>query len=459
MQTIKLELDDLIVNPENDRHGDMLSEEGAIAWLFERHPRHMQNLALRIVEEGRLFDPPLVTLIDGQYIVRDGNRRVTCLKLIKSPERAPKLARPFFSALTKKAEAIDTSILCQYEPDNSIADKIVELRHTGSHEGEGQLKWDNRAKANHSNRVSGNSEYKLAQQIEALLIEEGFEAEAKLLKRTVLERLLSNNEYRDQVGITSAKGEPLEFRQSKSEFIKLVRNMISDMQNKTVTLQKVWGNEEKQNYIATLNDRELLPAASNIDLFNGPQNQGVDAANDQSGKPSIPKGPKKPYQRSTLIPNTCPANNLKAGHPKISIIWEELQFRLTFSKHQISIAAVFRILIEFLSSQCIWSFELEDQKKLSRNLIRLMAHYESLGKIDRQQFRDLQRTLHDDQSLLSIANLQRFLHSTTQMPSADELCKMWDNLSPLIFLMVETLEPVRPEQGRDITKPHPIPSK
>lgn len=85
----KLPLTSLIVNPANDRHGELENETAAIVQLFAAQEPHMRNLARDLVAKGEIFEPPLVFPSGDKYVVADGNRRTTCLKLLAAPRRAP----------------------------------------------------------------------------------------------------------------------------------------------------------------------------------------------------------------------------------------------------------------------------------------------------------------------------------------------------------------------------------
>ena len=78
MKIETIDLDDLQVNPRNDRHGELADEASAIEWLLVNRSSHMRNLAKDIVSQGRLFEMPLVKEQGGKFVVYDGNRRVTC---------------------------------------------------------------------------------------------------------------------------------------------------------------------------------------------------------------------------------------------------------------------------------------------------------------------------------------------------------------------------------------------
>lgn len=84
----ELDVGNLRVNPANDRHGEVGSEDLAIAELFRLHDAQMRNLAADIATVGAVYDPPLVMPTDDGFVVFDGNRRITCLKLLLDPTRA-----------------------------------------------------------------------------------------------------------------------------------------------------------------------------------------------------------------------------------------------------------------------------------------------------------------------------------------------------------------------------------
>ena len=78
----EIPISSLIVNPSNDRHGDIQTEENAVYWLFSEHGDKMMGLAKDLVAQREVFDAPLVIPNEGDFIVYDGNRRITCVKIL-----------------------------------------------------------------------------------------------------------------------------------------------------------------------------------------------------------------------------------------------------------------------------------------------------------------------------------------------------------------------------------------
>lgn len=138
----KLALSALVVNRANDRHGELENETAAIAWLFNERETHMRSLTKDIVEQGEIYEYPLVSPEKSKFIVFDGNRRVTCLKLLDDPRRAPttELQAFFRDQKTLWKGTFPKEILCQVETNRDRIDEILFRRHTGSQSGVGQVR-------------------------------------------------------------------------------------------------------------------------------------------------------------------------------------------------------------------------------------------------------------------------------------------------------------------------------
>ena len=164
----QIPLQSLIVNPANDRHGELADEAAAIRWLLEKHEHHMRHLARDIVTEGKLYELPLVGPKGDDYLVFDGNRRVTCLKILADPSRAstPELQAFFASESHRWKSERSDGVTCQVEHNREDIDEILYRRHTGSQSGIGQRQWDDTAKDNFIARTGKKLKINVAEEIE-----------------------------------------------------------------------------------------------------------------------------------------------------------------------------------------------------------------------------------------------------------------------------------------------------
>ena len=170
-----LPLASLLVNRANDRHGELENETAAIAWLFNNQEAHMRNLTRDIVAQGEVFEPPLVFQEGEKFTVFDGNRRVTCLKLLERPNKAPtiELQEFFRQQLSKWQGSFPNRLQCQIETDRDRIDDILYRRHTGAQAGVGQTTWDDRMKTNFANRTGKGEGPNIADEVEKRLTEAG----------------------------------------------------------------------------------------------------------------------------------------------------------------------------------------------------------------------------------------------------------------------------------------------
>lgn len=91
----------------------------------------MLNLAKDIVDRGEIYEFPLVSPNDEKFIVFDGNRRVTCLKLLDEPRRAPTVElQAFFRQQRARWNGSGTGRPCGQSPVDRLCQisKAVQSR-------------------------------------------------------------------------------------------------------------------------------------------------------------------------------------------------------------------------------------------------------------------------------------------------------------------------------------------
>jgi hypothetical protein len=203
-----LPLSDLLINRANDRHGELENETAAIAWLFNNREQHMRNLAKDLVRTGEIYEAPLVSAEGEKHIVFDGNRRITCLKLLDDPRRAPTVELQEFFREQRAAwkGAFPQTVQCQVETDRDRIDDILFRRHTGTQNGIGQSTWDDRMKENFVQRTGKGGGLNVADEIEKRLSAANLLPGRRKIPRSTLNRLLSAEAFRNRVGITVSRG-------------------------------------------------------------------------------------------------------------------------------------------------------------------------------------------------------------------------------------------------------------
>lgn len=423
----KLSIASLIVNPANDRHGELENETAAIAQLFASHEQHMRNLTKDIVGKGEIFEPPLVFPSGDKYIVADGNRRTTCLKLLASPRRAPTVElQKFFSDCREEwVGEFPDKIECQVESDRDRVDDILYRRHTGVQGGIGQSTWNDRMKANFINRTGRGVGLNVADEIEKRL------REAKLLPgrkipRSNLNRLLSAESLRNRLGISVSKGK-LEIVRDEAQTLAALQRVATDLASRKVTLDDIWDTNSKVEYLDSLEVEGLLPKAK-------PQKKVTAEAKTSSPLPIRELPAARPRSWPHLIPDV-PYEVTWQGHlHRHRAVWEELQYKLDLTETPNAVSVLLRVLLELSIDNYIKRRQLEEisaNDKLAVKAAKVAEDLHAAGKIDKKYLGAIHK-LKQNEEVVSLDTLNRYVHSPNFSVSPDHLKMLWETLSELV---------------------------
>lgn len=420
-------LNSLVVNRANDRHGELENETAAIAWLFNTREQHMRNLAKDIVDKGEIYELPLVSPDGSKFIVFDGNRRITCLKLLEDPRRAPTTElQDFFRELRAKwPGTFPDQVQCQVEADRDRIDEILFRRHTGTQSGVGQSTWDDRMKANFIGRTGKGSGFNVADEIEQRLGKASLLPEKKKIPRSTMNRLLSSEAFRNRLGFSVNKGR-FEYTHSEDVSLAAMARVANDLANREVVLGDLWDVDGKRSYLDRLEKEGVLPNATHT--LSKPH--AVPLVKPASPKPSAPA---RPTARKSLIPQT----DFKVAWPgrlqRQHAIWEELQFGLVLTEHPNAIAVLFRVLLELSVENYInqTSLAVNAGDKLALRVLKVGQDMHAKGKIDKRHLDSVKKFQQIDQ-LVSADTLNRYVHSSNIAPSPEHLTALWDTLAEFI---------------------------
>ena len=202
----------------------------------------MRNLTKDIVEKGEIYEFPLVAPEKTKFIVFDGNRRVTCLKLLEDPRRAPtgELQAFFREQRGLWKGAFPKEISCQVETDRDRIDEILFRRHTGTQNGVGQSTWDDRMKSTFVARTGKGGGPSVADEIEKRLADANLLPSRRKIPRSTLNRLLSAEPFRQRVGI-SMKGGRFEFTHDETISLAALARIANDLASRNIVLGDIWG--------------------------------------------------------------------------------------------------------------------------------------------------------------------------------------------------------------------------
>jgi hypothetical protein len=312
--------------------------------------------------------------------------------------------------------AIPDRLTCQVEDDRNVIDSILYRRHTGSQRGVGQLGWNDRAKLNFVERTGQGGGINVAAEVERLLAEADRLPEG-VIPWSTLTRLLSSEEFRNRAGISTA-GRRFRLTHDHAAVADALHRIASDLANQVVTLGDLWNNEGKRAYLNRLQDEGVLPVEN--ERLAEPADAGRAPRNPRRNPP-----PPRPPQ-TTFVPADAPRIQWTAAQQRVRAIWEELQ-SITLREHPNATSALMRILLELAVESYIAEHGLNVPDNLSRKVGAVAADLLQRQIIDRAYFDELERIRLNDQ-LISVASMQRYIHSPDFAPMENELRTYWVRL-------------------------------
>lgn len=416
----ELPLDDLMVNPANDRHGELGDEIEAMNWLLADSKAKIKTLAKDIAEKGYVFAAPLVSKVDGVWMLHDGNRRVTCVKMLHNPTLASDITwQRFFEKLASNhKDNIPQKLVCRIEEEQEVIDDIVFRLHAGGESGVGTVAWNPRQQQNHSIRTGKQETASLGIQIEELMREKGFLSEKETLPIRNIERLLSSKKYQHQVGIEYKKGENMNFVFPEEKALAMLKKVCRDLMEKKITIDGLIKNEQKDAYFERIAEEGFT--------LNGKKKL-------KEKKPAPPTKPKakkrQPIQkpRHYLIPTeTSFIFDDDDDLHRIKAIIEELQ-SLPLKRYINAVSVLFRVLIEACTNHYNETYGVHARSdKIHITVQAALEHMVSNGKIYGKDAEVLKK-FSQKEEILSAHTFHTYVHSPHTIPSEQHLCAMWDS--------------------------------
>lgn len=242
----------LIVNPENYRFDQVDNEKEAIDVMISEKGPEIYNLAKHISENGLDNAKDIRTLKRGNnFLVLDGNRRITALKCLFNPEIiSDSKLKTKFNKLSKNTENIPTNIQCFVYDTEEEAAKWIKLDHTGKNNGVGQDDWGTAE----INRFGYKFEGQISPAMQAVdLVQKALDIgfDTKKLKISTIDRILSNPEARSYLGI-DIKDKKIILVSDKNEVVMRLNKLFTKVINDNVAVTAVYTKDNAIDFMSQL---------------------------------------------------------------------------------------------------------------------------------------------------------------------------------------------------------------
>ena len=406
-------------------------QRGTIKAMAAYQGSRLQVLAQDIVNHG--LDPSELFIVmeiqsrehgEQRYLVLDGNRRATALKVLESPEIVHGVVSNAVLRALKQASSkyhsnpIDT-VLCVIVNDRDEANHWIELKHTAYNDGAGPLRWGPDEGARFSGEISG----KLNAETQALNFLQQRGDITQDFRRNVptstFRRLLHTPKVREKLGVDWKRGQ-LTITGDEDAAAKALKYVATDLVEHQVKVRDLDHAEDRVRYAESLPPEIVV---ERISPSTGPV----------AGPPTQQRTPTTTTRRRSrdrLIPHDA---RIEITDTRIRDIETELRL-LNVEQYPNAVSVLFRVFLELSADSYIVTAGLvgfNDRSPLGAKLQAVTDDLVQNNQLDRQKAKVVRRACQRDSYLgPSITGMNQYIHNQHQFPSPGDLWADWDNLQP-----------------------------
>lgn len=377
-------------------------------------------------------------ILDGHFVMVEGNRRLCSLKLLRDPAKAPASDRKAFKKLADRKPALPRSLEIAVFPNRGLANQWIALKHGGQQGGIGTKNWT----ASQSSRFK-NSLDNVAKPNSLALAVLDYAVDAGLLSvdqragmaLTTVTRYLTNPVVRSALGLIS----PSEFRINveKLEFDLALSRFLEDVLSGTVHSRSK--ATERAEYGRSLIASGHSPATKLPDAYS-PADQI--APPPKAGSEPIAAAGNSTPRRNNRSPDLGP-KVIRTGYAvhisnhTTKRVFDELR-DIDASKFTFAAAALLRLFMERVCREYAKKCGLGDTGDLSAVIGRCATHMELKAGATKSVFQ-IWRTLSSNaHHYLSPGTLGTYIHGGTT-PVLTELRRGWNDLEEGFTLMLDAI--------------------
>ncbi len=233
-----ISLQNLLIDLQNPRYDPRTNQREAIVTIVNEQGSKLVALAEDIVNEGGLNPSELPMVMssgdESTFIVMEGNRRLTALKLLLSPSLVSSLSfsdstvKRFKGLHEKVKEILPTEVICTVFESREEARHWIDLRHTGENGGVGIVPWD----GIQTQRFRGSSPSLQAVEYvrNSEFLDEDTRSKLPKIAITNVERILNTTEAREILGV-DIKNNELIFKAPEEVVIPRLATIVIDIAN------------------------------------------------------------------------------------------------------------------------------------------------------------------------------------------------------------------------------------
>lgn len=420
-----IEIEKLIVNPENYRFDPVDNQGEAIDLMLEEKGDEIVNLAKHIYEFGldKARDSRVLEMKKGLFLVLDGNRRVTAMKCLQNPHiiKSESLKRKI-QRILENPGTVPTEANCFIYSNEQEASEWIKIDHTGKNSGVGQEPWEPSAKERFDYKFGG--EISPAMQILNLFEQETKKAvDKKALKISTVNRIISNPESRSFLGI-DVRGGSVVLTAEKKEVLDRLDTLFNKIIVDDVAVKEVYHVPDSIRFMKSLfgDKPKVLSKITTIT---------------ETGKTKIApekiKSLPRTGSRNVLIPKSC---ILRIYETKINNIYCELK-SLPLDISTNAVGVLFRVFLETSLDYYAYKYGITFGKevKLKGKVTKVTSILLKNKSATSEQLKVINSITNKGNSILSIDHFHEYVHSFKTQPVPVDLIYKWDNLQEFFEIL------------------------
>jgi hypothetical protein len=464
---VSINISDLLLDEGNPRIRSAKDQPECIARVL-RKEKQMLNLIKSIAKEGLSTIPILITpsqKIEGKWVVKDGNRRMTALKLLNDHLLCVNedLRQQIKTIATESGVIFENTVDCYSSNDPNAIAREVKLRHSGALEGVGQLDWSAYLRTVYELNNELATDYKRAGQYLLWAEDHGINVDDDFPISTV-HRFFSV----DNIGLLGFKisDDNLTITCEEHVAVRMAQEIIGDLGTGrkkvddlfTGDAAKIYLNQIRKNAGLSLQSPAVNSTPSNLRpqaTANTPGSASIYPSNALTIQSPIPtttmqlsatgniRGGRKPskpnWDRKKLFwaGATQPALSVGASPiaEKMRTIFYEIAQIKDVRESTLTVAFLIRAMIELSEKQFRTANSLQDKNVLADNIAAACDAMLNKSLLNRSQV-DLVKsytvTKRSEVGIFTVDTLQKYLHRETHKPTAQTINTFWDELHPFV---------------------------
>jgi hypothetical protein len=432
LELAKLRLD--LKNPRLATEPD--SQRDAFKELAEAQGTKLLALCTHIAHHGLNPVQPFLVIPDddNQFIVLDGNRRLTALRALEQPdlisdrfgESERRQLRRLASIFTPPEE-----VPCVVFAKRDDADVWIELQHGGESDGAGLVGWSAQQKARHKARKGPNPPHlqilDFVRMGGTLSTESARRCDNGTFPVSTLDRALTTPGVRERLGIDVIAGQVVTYY-PKTEVLKGLSKLVDEIGTGGVKVGALMTVDNRLAYISSYKASELPDPTTRL--------ESAEALSDAPDRPARQAEKQKERRRSNARTKVIPAEcSIAINAARLNDIYLELKHKLRVDEVPNAAGVLLRVFVELSVDQYVESNAVPIPKNpnLANKVIAVADHLQASGTMSDKELIPVREAVKPEDKLNLATNLNALVHSRQMTVSGNDLKALWDRLQ--LFLV------------------------